>query len=234
MGCSCHEADWLSRFAEMERRLSAAQGALASADRALFAERGRVVDLEKRLSASESARREAETRAGGFERQRNELRAIKAELDILLASERAARERAERERDEAVAGVARITGREVCSGCFFGPAGHVHTTDEDDVPMWRERAESAESRLAAAEKDRDREIEARRAAERATENHAAFALRTVEAEQKLAAAEAALREMAYLVTDEDGIVNVRSACGCMNPDPGALPATRSYLAGGRS
>ena len=57
--------------------------------------RASITLLQEKLAASEAARREAETRAGGFERQRNELRAIKAELDILLASERAARERAE-------------------------------------------------------------------------------------------------------------------------------------------
>lgn len=56
----------------------------------------------------------------------------------------------EAERDEALAAMARITGREVCPGCFFGPAGHVHATDDDSVPEWRDRAEAAESSLSRA------------------------------------------------------------------------------------
>ena len=197
--------------------------------------RASITLLQEKLAASEAARREAETRAGGFERQRNELRAIKAELDILLASERAAREKAEAERDELkkangeaeAAFVAELEAKraaearaqkaeterdearraiesctpggsefvndpKACAAFITGARDRAHEMIKRGIV----RANAAESRLAAAEKDRDREIEARRAAERATENHAAFALRTVEAEQNLAAAEAALREIA--------------------------------------
>lgn len=217
-----------------------------------------VLDLRQRLAASEAARREAEEKyahiADGYiaaqklmddERERVQkwmeyAEQSKEEKGLLyeslngcaekLASERAARERAEAahagcdaqvrtlvtkalaavrgqekaeaERDEAreaLADAGTLMGKTIamsyCTSAEMPERDHTHALPSAMLRVIRER-DAAGSRLAAAEKDRDREIEARRAAERATENHAAFALRTVEAEQNLAAAEAALREIA--------------------------------------
>jgi len=153
---------------------------------ALASERAARERLQERLDQFESyaitvasalderaARERAEAAHAGCDAQ------VRTLVTKALAAVRG-QEKAEAERDEAreaLADAGTLMGKTIamsyCTSAEMPERDHTHALPSAMLRVIRER-DAAESRLAAAEKDRDREIEARRAAERATENHAAL------------------------------------------------------------
>ena len=94
MACACREAQWLSRFAEMEQKLAAAERRAEEAEKsrdvavAQVAGRPTWDDLQFATDQVNAAELKAEGE-----------REFRRRAESSLASERAARERAERERD---------------------------------------------------------------------------------------------------------------------------------------